>query len=193
MVFLGNPGSSYKMTRHNFGWRLLDSLEWVPSEGWRRRFQGRVVDLPLNWGKLLILRPGSYMNLCGRCVQGAKTYYRHLPEEIVVIHDELELPFGCWQLRRGGSDGGHNGIRSIVSSIGSRDFYRLRLGVGRPSAMRVDSFLLSRFSPEEESHMEGILSYGNRLLHSMLNTDPEELPKERVCGEVELTGRIDNG
>jgi len=134
VVGLGNPGSRYADTRHNIGFRVVDELaNRAKVESWRSRFSGDFVLTTLGSERLALLKPGTFMNVSGRSVRPASTFYKLEPESIVVVHDELDLPFGQIRLKVGGGDAGHNGLRSITSELGSCDYVRLRFGIGHPA------------------------------------------------------------
>lgn len=120
---------------------------------WKEKFHGRIADTAS--GRFLI--PGTYMNESGKSVAAAAVFYKLKPEEILVVHDDLELPFGSIALRTGGGPAGHNGLKSIKKLIGADGFHRLRIGIGRPEKGGVDSWVLGRFSPLEENMLPDIL------------------------------------
>jgi PTH1 family peptidyl-tRNA hydrolase len=133
VVFLGNAGKQYERTRHNAGWMLAARLVELDAGSWARKFRGSWtrVDEP----SFIALRPLTMMNRSGESVQAAARFFKLEPEQIIVAHDDTELEFGVVGFRRGGGLGGHNGLRSVETHLGSRDFWRIRIGVGR-SALR---------------------------------------------------------
>lgn len=143
IVFLGNPGKQYSRTRHNIGWQILSYK--YPNSSFQKKFNGELSNL----GSIKLLKPLTYMNESGRSVGAAVSYFNLKPEEILVVHDDLELAYGEIKTQKGGGLKGHNGLKSIKSSIGSNDFYRLRFGIGRPKHGSVSSFVLSAFSKDE--------------------------------------------
>lgn len=137
LVGLGNPGRKYERNRHNIGFRVLDELEQRHGlGGYRSKFGGDVAAGMLairgRRHKALLLKPMEYMNLSGYAVQRAAQFHDIEPERIIVIHDEIDIDFGRLKLKAGGGHGGHNGLRSIIEQLGSRDFVRVRVGVGKP-------------------------------------------------------------
>ncbi len=145
------------MHRHNIGWRVIDHL--VSDLGARdiskSSFQGELY----RHGNLFFLKPTTYMNLSGKSVQIVKNFFKIDPEDIVVIHDDIDLPFGAVRFKQGGGHGGHNGLRSIDEMIG-RDYYRIRIGVGKPEhKSQVADYVLHDFSAEETPHLEEITSH----------------------------------
>jgi PTH1 family peptidyl-tRNA hydrolase len=136
VVGLGNPGSEYAATRHNAGFLAVDELHRRLGGGpWQKKFRGEICDLRDatlgDDGRLLLVKPQTYMNLAGECVGPAATYFKVAVADIIVVHDELDLPLGTLRLKVGGGHGGHNGLRSLHQHVGA-DFVRIRLGVGRP-------------------------------------------------------------
>lgn len=146
---LGNPGSRYEKNRHNVGFMVAEELR--RRHGWgafRSRFQGLFGEGHMCGRRVLLLLPMTYMNRSGQAVVEASRFYRVPIERILAVHDEVELPFGEVRLKRAGGLGGHNGLRSLAESLGSRDFWRVRVGVGRPSDHRISlaDFVLSDFT-----------------------------------------------
>ena len=151
IVGLGNPGRQYEKTRHNAGFLFLDYLAALNHLGWssNSQFQGEMTDFTLGGNKLLLLKPMTFMNKSGLAVGSVLRYYKIKPEEMLVVHDELDLAAGVVKMKRDGGHAGHNGLRDIIAHVGSRDFYRLRIGIGRPSAGgNVADYVLSRPSGE---------------------------------------------
>ncbi len=131
IVGLGNPGSKYWNTRHNVGFAALDALaEDLHTKVDRVKFQGLTGQADLNGKKALLLKPTTYMNLSGQSVAAAAKFYKIPPEHILVMFDDISLELGRLRIRKNGSAGGHNGVKSIISSIGSQDFPRIKIGVG---------------------------------------------------------------
>ena len=165
VVGLGNPGADYAKNRHNAGAMVVDAL----AAFLRERFSGHrssadvaEVRLPPTGGqpgpRLVLAKPRTYMNVSGGPVAGLTRFFRLPPEQVLVVHDELDLPFGTLRLKRGGGEGGHNGLRSVSQSLGSRDYCRLRIGIGRPPG-RMDpaDFVLRDFSAAERKELELML------------------------------------
>lgn len=183
MAFLGNPGRRYENTRHNLARKLLESWTKVPYLSWKRQFKGETA---LVKGKrdVCLLIPGTYMNESGASVQKAAAFFRIPPARICVVHDDLELPYGTVGLKKGGGTAGHKGLRSVHNSLGSADFYRFRLGISRPARGSVSSYVLSRFTPEEEALLPLYLQEAAGLWEPLLQSSWEESPllgKKRIC------------
>lgn len=155
IVGLGNPGPEYASTRHNAGQMVLALL----AERIGARFKAHRTRTDIAEGRLVgqpvtLARPHSYMNLSGGPVSALMTFYKASPERLVVIHDELDVSFGAVRLKQGGGDNGHNGLRSISQSLGTRDYYRARFGVGRPPGrMDAAAFVLKDFSAPERKEL----------------------------------------
>ena len=138
IVGLGNPGADYDKTRHNVGFWLLDSLARRYGGVFRReaKFHGEACQVSVDGHPLWLLKPQTFMNRSGASVIALARFYKLVPEAILVVHDELDLPPGAVRLKRGGGHGGHNGLRDIIQQLGSREFLRLRLGIGHPGDSR---------------------------------------------------------
>ncbi len=161
VVGLGNPGSEYAATRHNAGFMVIDELARrfgvsVNHEKW----QAHSVQLVL-WGKkICLLKPDTFMNLSGKAVARYADFYKVSPGQILVVHDDLDMEPGRVKLVAGGGTGGHNGIRSLVQYLGTKDFPRLKLGIGRPgklslySGLPVEKYVLAPFAPDEKILLE---------------------------------------
>jgi len=158
LVGLGNPGSGYAGHRHNVGFMALDAVArrngFAP---WRKRFQGEAAEGQLGTEKVLALKPMTYMNESGRAVGEALRFYKLAPQDVLVLHDELDLAPAKLKLKRGGGHAGHNGLRSITQHIGA-DFRRLRIGIGHPGdKARVHGHVLSDFAKAEQPLIERLL------------------------------------
>ncbi len=155
---LGNPGRKYSDTRHNVGWMLIDALAARTGIQWQAKFNGEFGRLRLGDRELLVLKPGTFMNLSGHPTQAMCNFFGVKPGELLVLHDDLDLPFGRIQVKAGGGHGGHNGLRSLVAQLGN-DFARIRLGIGRPSEGKVDvaDWVLSPFTASERAELPDML------------------------------------
>jgi PTH1 family peptidyl-tRNA hydrolase len=151
---LGNPGGEHAQDRHNVGWMVVDELARRHGGAFKGKFSGRLADVRLGDARLALLKPETYMNESGTSIQAAAAFYKVAPEDVVVVHDDVDLEVGRLQARLGGGLAGHNGLRSIASRVGSQDFLRLRIGVGRPGRgdrRPVADFVLSPFAPEDDA------------------------------------------
>ena len=150
---LGNPGREYADTRHNAGWMVVDELARRHDASWRSKFSGQLTDVRLDGARLGLLKPETYMNESGRSIAAAARFFKTPVDSVLVVHDDVDLEEGRLQARSGGGLGGHNGLRSIAGALGSQDFLRLRIGVGRPGRgdrRSVADFVLSPFAPETD-------------------------------------------
>lgn len=150
VVFLGNPGKEYQRTRHNAGFLVLDEWSRTQSWNWQQKFKGEWTSFEKNGRKVSLLRPLTFMNLVGESARAMGDFFRIVPESWIAVHDDIDLPFGEVRFQTGGGLGGHNGLRSLKQHLGTDGFHRLRLGIGRPVQGDVASFVLGRFSPDEE-------------------------------------------
>jgi PTH1 family peptidyl-tRNA hydrolase len=150
---LGNPGREYERTRHNVGWLVVDELSRRAGAGFRSKFSGRLAETRLDESRVALLKPETYVNESGRSIAAAARFFKIDPEAILVVHDDVDLGEGRLQARRGGGLAGHNGLRSIARELGTQEFLRLRIGVGRPARgdpRPVADFVLSPFAPETD-------------------------------------------
>jgi PTH1 family peptidyl-tRNA hydrolase len=151
IVGLGNPGAEYERTRHNVGWRVVDAfarkfrLEVTRHEKNALTGSGRVAG-----GSVMVAKPLTYMNLSGDAVRLLVNAYLESPQEMIVVYDDIDLPLGRLRIRPNGSAGTHNGMRSIVSTLGTENFPRLRVGIGASDQGRLRDYVLDEFSPEDE-------------------------------------------
>ena len=151
IIGLGNPGKPYEHTRHNIGFDIIDALagKWGGALN-QTKFNGMYATFHRPEGKVMLLKPLTYMNLSGECVRPMMDYFDIRVEDIVVIYDDLDLETGKLRLRQKGSAGGHNGIKSLIHHLGTQEFNRIRVGVSRPPAgMKVADYVLSKFSKED--------------------------------------------
>ena len=153
IVGLGNPGVQYEKTRHNAGFWFVDGLR-VPGWAKEAKFRGEVASCLIFGRQCLLLKPTTYMNRSGLAVAGLARYYRIEPQEILVAHDELDLEAGELRLKKNGGLAGHNGLKDIAANLGSREFTRLRLGIGRPDRQKVVDYVLSEPPRAERLRME---------------------------------------
>lgn len=155
IVGLGNPGNEYAGTRHNVGWMLVDALaEHLGINEWRSREKGMVAEGRIGSEKILLVKPLTYMNNSGECVGPLMRWYKLEPEDIMAAHDDMDIPMGTIRIRKKGSAGGHNGIKSLLGHIGSENFGRLRIGIGRPQpGWSVINHVLAKFNDQEQKEI----------------------------------------
>jgi len=150
---LGNPGREYAGNRHNVGWMVVDELARRHDGAWKSKFNGRVAEIRIDGHKIALLKPETFMNDSGRPVRAAMRYFKLQPDAVLVVHDEGDLPLGRLQARVGGGLAGHNGLRSVAAHLGTPEFLRLRVGVGRPERgdrRSLADFLLADFEPHDD-------------------------------------------
>src|SRR5438477_5413669 len=153
VVGLGNPGREYARNRHNVGWMVVDELARRHGGSWRGKFNGQLAEIRIDGHKVALLKPETYMNDSGRSVQAARQFFKLEPDAVLVVHDESDLEHGRLQARMAGGLAGHNGLRSVAKHLGTDEFMRLRVGVGRPGRgdpRPLADFVLSNFRPEDE-------------------------------------------
>jgi len=172
---LGNPGPKYQWTRHNAGFLFLDRLAHLENLSiTRKSFSGLVGEWTYQDNRLILLKPQTFMNLSGQAVMPALQFYKIPLSQLIVIHDELDIPFGSVRLKQGGGHGGHNGLRSIMEQLGKGDFTRLRIGIGRSPHGDTSSYVLGNIPPAEMETLPRVLDGGLEMLETMLK---EGLPK----------------
>jgi peptidyl-tRNA hydrolase, PTH1 family len=154
VVGLGNPGREHARDRHNVGWLVVDELARRHDGSFKSKFSGQLAEIRIGDLKLALLKPETYMNLSGNSLGAAARFFKLPVEQIAVVHDEVDLEAGRIQVRLGGGLAGHNGLRSIRQALGSAEFLRARVGVGRPGRgdrRPVADYVLSPFAPEEDA------------------------------------------
>ncbi len=197
VAFLGNKGFQYAKNRHNAAWLLADELPFCSGLSWREKFHGEYAPLDgtdiqkyvsdenrvlqkkmVLADKVHFIKPNTFMNLSGESVQPAAAFFKIPPERILVVHDELELALGQASFKFSGGLGGHNGLRSLKTCLGSADFWRLRIGIGRPDHPDISSWVLSDFFPHEIPVLEQVLSVSAKALVEALVYGPDSLLPE---------------
>jgi PTH1 family peptidyl-tRNA hydrolase len=151
---LGNPGREYEGNRHNVGFMVADELARRHGGAWKAKFNAQLADVRIDGHKVVLLKPQTYMNDSGRSISSAMRFFKLDPDSVLVVHDETDLPVGRLQARRGGGLAGHNGLRSVAQHLGTPEFLRLRIGVGRPERgdpRPLADYVLSDFEPHEDA------------------------------------------
>ncbi|GED33462.1 aminoacyl-tRNA hydrolase [Brevibacillus centrosporus] len=160
IIGLGNPGKKYEDTRHNAGFMAIDKIsdKWcIPVQ--QNKFRALVGEGRIEGEKVLLVKPQTYMNLSGESVAEILKFYKLIPDELVVIFDDLDMPTGQLRLREKGSAGGHNGIKSMIQHLGTQDFKRIKVGIGRPEPGRsVSDYVLQSFPASERSSIQEAVS-----------------------------------
>lgn len=170
---LGNPDEKYSGTRHNIGFMVLDGLAEKLGAVFQPKFDGLLAITDAFGHKLYLLKPLTYMNLSGVSVGGLASFYKIPPEDVFVVHDEMNIPFGELKIRHDGSAGGHNGLSSIISHIGS-GFPRLKMGIGRGLPGNDVSHVLGKFNPEEKKSLDDFINKGKDAVLSVLKDGLEK-------------------
>ncbi len=155
VVGLGNPGSEYDWTRHNVGFEVVEGLASRHSASWMRKPDAEIA----RWGQTILAKPQTFMNLSGSAVQRWSSFYKIDPEDVLVVVDDVNLDAGRLRMRRSGSAGGHNGLKSIIGSLGTDQFPRLRVGVGRGDGRKsLSTHVLGKIEPAEEAIIEAAIT-----------------------------------
>lgn len=173
IVGLGNPGKKYEETRHNIGFRVIDELakNFQISLN-QEKFKGIFGFDTITGEKVFLLKPLTYMNLSGESVRPIMDFYKISIDDVVVVYDDLDLPPGKIRLRQKGGHGGHNGIKSLLAHLGTENFKRIRVGVGRPEpGVAVANYVLSTFRPDEKEEMEEAVSQAAKACENWLSKD----------------------
>jgi len=149
IAFLGNACEQYANTRHNLPWMLIDSLSFSSVLTWKEKFKGVFALYQTPVDTLYLVKPHTFMNKSGDCIQSIMHFYKVTHRQLLVVHDDTELDYGCIDFKSGGGLAGHNGLRHLAASIHTKDFNRFRLGIGRPLYGNLSAFVLGKFSPDE--------------------------------------------
>jgi PTH1 family peptidyl-tRNA hydrolase len=166
---LGNPGREHAADRHNAGWMVVDELARRHTGSFRSKFSGRLAETRVEDAKVALLEPETYMNESGRSIAAAARFFKVEPENVLVVHDDVDLALGRLQVRLGGGLAGHNGLRSISQALGTPEFLRVRIGVGRPERgdpRPVADYVLSPFAPEDD--VESLVARAADAVESVL-------------------------
>jgi peptidyl-tRNA hydrolase, PTH1 family len=188
VVGLGNPGPRYASTRHNAGFMVVDELAARGGASFRSKFSGELCEVKLGGEPAFLLKPQTFMNDSGRSVRAVATFYKIGLDSTLVVHDELDLPFGQLRLKQGGGDAGHRGLRSITANLGAGDYLRLRFGIGRPPPDFRGSpadFVLEAFASAEQAELRKQISsaadaaelLATRGLAPAMNTVNQRIPR----------------
>jgi peptidyl-tRNA hydrolase, PTH1 family len=171
VVGLGNPGPEYAANRHNVGFMVADLIAGrIGARFKSHRGRAEVAEGRLAGSPVTVAKPRSYMNLSGGPVAALRDFYKIPPDRIAVVHDELDLPFGTLRVKQGGGDNGHNGLRSVTQALGTRDYHRVRFGIGRPPG-RIDpaAFVLRDFSPPERRELPLLIDRASDAIETLLH------------------------
>lgn len=177
IVGLGNPGSKYEATRHNVGFWFVDEVARSKGVSLRheKKFHGEFGQASVDGQSVYLLKPMTYMNHSGQAVRAVSQFYKIPVENILVVHDELDIPPGALRLKQGGGHGGHNGLRDIIAHMGSKEFVRLRVGIGHPGNSReVTDYVLGKAGRAEEAEIRQALDDAYRYLALVLSGETQK-------------------
>jgi PTH1 family peptidyl-tRNA hydrolase len=171
IIGLGNPGREYKDTRHNFGFMMIDRIVVrLNARGMKVQSKAIVMDARHDDKKLILAKPQTFMNLSGQSVQGLAHFYKIPNENLMILSDDLDLPFGTLRIRGSGGPGGQRGLGSILERLGTQDVPRLRIGIGRPPGrMNPAAYVLQKFSRDEAKEVSGILDRGAEAVFAFVD------------------------
>ena len=170
IVGLGNPGVRYRFTRHNTGYMVLDALaeQWNVSFD-REKFSSLFAKCTIHGEPVILLKPTTFMNNSGFAVRACMDFYKAAPEDLLVIYDDISLPVGRIRLRQRGSDGGHNGMKSVIHCIFTSEFDRLRVGIGRDDQIKIIDWVLSKFKEEEKEDLRAAIDHSVSAIEYVLD------------------------
>lgn len=173
IIGLGNPGKEYELTKHNAGFLAVNELAAsLGVDVHKNKFQALYGETVIKGEKIVLVKPMTYMNLSGQSVRQVLDWYKPAPDEWIVIYDDLDLPLGTIRLRMKGSAGGHNGIKSIISHVGTSEFLRMKMGIGRPPVgVTVSDYVLSSFRKEDQPALQKMIEASAAALRTYLETD----------------------
>ena len=166
IVGLGNPGKEYQNTRHNVGFMVLNYFPG--NNSWKEKFNAMYNIQVINGEKVLFVKPLTFMNLSGDAVQEFVNYYDIDLDDILIIHDDLDLPFGKYKLKVDSSAGGHNGVKSIINRLGSQDFARLKVGISHDRSIDTKDYVLGNFSKEDKEVFDKMCETFNKIINCFI-------------------------
>lgn len=172
IVGLGNPGKDYNLTRHNIGFMILDN--YLPKMDWKEKFLGLYCTSIINNEKVVFLKPQTFMNLSGNSVLECASFFKINPQDILVIHDDLDLEFGKIRLKKSSSSGGHNGIKSIIGCLNTDLFCRFKFGISKNKNSSTKDYVLGRFSKEEQQFIFQNQELYNTIINSFITNGIEK-------------------
>jgi peptidyl-tRNA hydrolase, PTH1 family len=194
VVGLGNPGRKYQSTRHNAGFMVIDQMyNRLPPGSARTRFQSEYVETSHQGRRIVLAKPQTFMNESGIAVVQIARWFNVPRDHILIVHDELDLPFGTIRLRPGGSDGGHNGVASVTSHLKSQDIPRLRVGIGRPGSGATVPYVLSSFFEDERAVLPAVIDRAADAAFSWIENGMTAAMNEHNRRVVASSGRSPTG
>ncbi len=201
---LGNPGSEYEKTKHNVGFMFVDALaEKLGVTDWKDKFDAKIGEARIGAEKVLLVKPQTYMNESGQAIGPLMNFYKLGAEDLIVVHDDMDIPAGTIRIRKKGSAGGHNGIKSVLAHVGDEHFARVRIGIGRPMpGWTVVNHVLAPFVPEDVPKIDEAIKYLVPAVECMVTDDvdkamnqynPKKAKKKKVKPEEVQEGEAVNG
>ncbi|MCR5439885.1 MAG: aminoacyl-tRNA hydrolase [Selenomonas sp.] len=201
---LGNPGSEYEKTKHNVGFMFVDALaEKLGVTDWKDKFDAKIGETRIGVEKVLLVKPQTYMNESGQAIGPLMNFYKLDAEDLIVVHDDMDIPAGTIRIRKKGSAGGHNGIKSVLAHVGDEHFARVRIGIGRPlPGWTVVNHVLAPFVPEDVTKIEEAIKYLVPAVECIVTDDvdmamnqynPKKAKKKKVKAEEVQEGEVVNG
>lgn len=172
IVGLGNPGKEYRNTRHNVGFMIVD--HYLNKVTWKEKFEGLYCEKIINDEKIVFLKPQTFMNLSGISVKKALDYYKLNIEDILIIQDDLDIELGHYKLKRNSSSGGHNGINSIISSLNTDSFLRLKIGISKTRLISTTDYVIGKFSSTEIEILNSLMDEFDDVITSFINNGIEK-------------------
>ncbi|MCL2120785.1 MAG: aminoacyl-tRNA hydrolase [Clostridiales bacterium] len=194
IVGLGNPGLAYAHTRHNAGFMMIDHLASLWGAG-KEKKQGQALVRQASAGadRLLLVKPQAYMNLSGNPVWELIHFYKNNVEDFIIVHDDLDMPLGRMRFKTGGGTGGHKGLKSITASLGSDQYDRLKIGIGRPGLLTAEAYVLQAFSPEERAILDQVLRIAAEGIFCWLNEGCVQAMNKYNATDLALASAEDEG
>ena len=201
---LGNPGSEYEKTKHNVGFMFVDALaEKLGVTDWKDKFDAKIGEARIGVEKVLLVKPQTYMNESGQAIGPLMNFYKLDAEDLIVVHDDMDIPAGTIRIRKKGSAGGHNGIKSVLAHVGDEHFARVRIGIGRPlPGWTVVNHVLAPFVPEDVPKIDEAIKYLLPAVECIVTDDvdkamnqynPKKAKKKKVKPEEVQEGEAVNG
>lgn len=187
IVGLGNPGREYELTRHNVGFMIIDHYAKIHNiSSFKEKFNGLYAKVYQNGEYFLLLKPLSYMNLSGTVIKRFASFYKIKPEDILVIHDDLDLPVGKIKIKYKGSSGGHNGIKNIIENLKTEEFPRFKIGISKNNDMDSKDYVLSKFNPEDLEKITKIFTFSSNIIEDFLLLNIEKIMSKYNGEEYEI-------
>lgn len=187
IVGLGNPGKEYELTRHNIGFMVIDNYaKFYHVDGFKEKFHGSYAKIYRNGEYFVLLKPLSYMNLSGTVIKQFASFFKIKPEDILVIHDDLDLPIGKIKVKFKGSSGGHNGIKNIIENLKTEVFPRLKIGISKDENIDTINYVIGKFSNKDINKINKILEFTPNIIDDFLDHDIEKVMSKYNGEEYEI-------